>query len=159
MACSFILQYLLNCEASGGPAGMSLPRPNQDNIPEDAAGSAGELMQAKGPPEESERRLRSSIDDVEGNWGKESARFHLRLLEAIGHAVVVTDLQDRVIYLNDAAAQLYGWSKEKAMGRRLKELAAGKDLWTQAEEIRSELRSGQAWSGELVVRRKDGTTV
>ncbi|MGI8866175.1 MAG: sensor domain-containing protein [Rubrobacteraceae bacterium] len=103
--------------------------------------------------------MRSSIGNVEGKWEKESAHFHSRLLDAIGQAVIVTDLKDQVIYLNDAAAQLYGWSKEEATGRRLKELAAVEELWTQAEEIRSELRSGQAWSGEFVVRRKDGTTV
>jgi len=136
---------------------MSLSRPNQDNLPEDAAVSTDEPMEAKGLPEESERRLRSSIDCVEGNWGTESARFQSRLLDALGQALVVTDLQGRVIYWNNAAAQLYGWSKEEATRRRLKKLIISEDLWGQAEEIRSELRVGRAWSGEFVVRRKDGT--
>ncbi len=135
---------------------MSPPRSDQDNHSEEAAGSAGEPMHAKGPPEESERWLRSSIDNAEGDWGKENTRFHSRLLDAIGQAVVVTDLQDRVVYWNDAAAQLYGWSEEEATGRRLKELVVCEKLWTQAEDIRSQLRSGRAWSGEFVVRRKDG---
>ena len=138
---------------------MSPPRSNQDNSPEDAAGSAGEPKQAHVPPEESERRLQSSIDDVEDDWEKEGTRFHARLLNTIGHAVIATDLQDRVIYWNNAAAQLCGWSKEEATGRRLKELAACEALWTQAEEIRSELQSGRACSGEFVVRRKDGATI
>ena len=135
---------------------MSPPRSDQDNHSEEAAGSAGDPMHAKGPPEESERWLRSSIDNAEGDWGKENTRFHSRLLDAIGQAVVVTDLQDRVVYWNDAAAQLYGWSEEEATGRRLKELVVCEKLWTQAEDIRSQLRSGRAWSGEFVVRRKDG---
>ena len=138
---------------------MSPPRSDQDNHSEEAAGSAGEPRQAKGPPEESERWLRSSIDNAEGDWGKENTRFHSRLLDAIGQAIVVTDLQDRVVYWNDAAAQLYGWSEEEATGRRLKELVVCEKLWTQAEEIRSELRVGRAWSGEFVVRRKDGETM
>jgi diguanylate cyclase (GGDEF)-like protein/PAS domain S-box-containing protein len=138
---------------------MSPSRSNQDNSPEDIAGSAGEPKQAKVPSEESERRLQSSIDDAEGDWEIEGTRFHARLLNTIGHAVIVTDLQDRVIYWNNAAAQLYGWSKDEATGRRLTELAACEALWTQAEEIRSELRSGRACSGEFVVRRKDGTTI
>src|SRR5215218_7971253 len=158
-ACSFILRYLLGCKASGGPAGMSPSRPNQNNSPEHTAGSAGKPKQAKVPPEESERRLQLSTDDAEGDWEKEDGRFHSRLLDTIGHAVIATDLQDRVIYWNDAAAQLYGWSKEEATGRRLKELAACEAVWTQAEDIRSDLRSGRAYSGEFVVRRKDGTTI
>ena len=93
---------------------MRPPRPNQDNSPEDATGSAGEPRQVNVPPEESERRLPLSIDDAEGDWEKEGARFHSRLLDAIGHAVIATDLQDRVIYWNDTAAQLYGWSREEA---------------------------------------------
>jgi diguanylate cyclase (GGDEF)-like protein/PAS domain S-box-containing protein len=151
--------YLVVSEASGGPAGMSPPRPNQDNSPENAAGSAGEPRQAKGSPKESERQLQPSIDNAEGDWEKEDARFHSRLLDAIGHAVIVTDLQDRIIYWNDAATQLYGWSKEEATGRKLKELVVREDLRTQAEEIRSDLQSGRAWSGEFLVRRKDGNTV
>src|SRR5918994_2502148 len=106
MACSFILRYLLNRDASGGPAGMSPPTPNQDESPENAAGNASEPMQAKEPPEKSERCLRSSIDNAEGNWEKENPSFHARLLDAIGQTIIVTDSQDRVVYWNDAAAQL-----------------------------------------------------
>jgi diguanylate cyclase (GGDEF)-like protein/PAS domain S-box-containing protein len=138
---------------------MSPPTSNQDESPENAAGNASEPMQAKEPPEKSERWLRSSIDNAEGNWEKENPSFHARLLDAIGQTIIVTDSQDRVVYWNDAAAQLYGWSKEEATGRRLKELVVCEKLWPQAEEIRSELRVRRAWSGEFVVRRRDGETV
>ena len=138
---------------------MSPPTPNQDESPENAAGNASEPMQAKEPPEKSERCLRSSIDNAEGNWEKENPSFHARLLDAIGQTIIVTDSQDRVVYWNDAAAQLYGWSKEEATGRRLKELVVCEKLWPQAEEIGSELRVRRAWSGEFVVRRRDGETV
>jgi len=116
-------------------------------------------LQAKGPPKKSERWWRLSIGKAEGNWEQQNPRFHSRLLDAIGQAIIVTDLQDRIIHWNDAATQLYGWSKEEAKGRRLKELVVCEKLWTQAEDIRSQLRSGRAWSGEFVVRRKDGNTV
>lgn len=91
--------------------------------------------------------MRSSIGDPEGNLGQENPRLQSRVLDAIGQAIIVTDLQDRVIYWNHAAVQLYGWSKEEATGRRLKELVVCPDQWTQVEEIRFELRAGRAWSG------------
>jgi PAS domain S-box-containing protein len=116
-------------------------------------------LQAKEPPKKSERWWRVSIGKAESNWEQQNPRFHSRLLDAIGQAIIVTDLQDRIIHWNDAATQLYGWSKEEAKGRRLKELVVCEKLWTQAEDIRSQLRSGRAWSGEFVVRRKDGNTV
>jgi PAS domain S-box-containing protein len=94
-----------------------------------------------------------------GRLGKENARFHSWLLDTIGHAIIVIDLQERVIYCNNAAAQLYGWSKEEAKGQRLEELAVCEALWTQAKEIRAQLRSGRACSWKFVVQRKDGVTI
>ena len=67
---------------------MSPPTPNQDESPENAAGNASEPMQAKEPPEKSERWLRSSIDNAEGNWEKENPSFHARLLDAIGQTII-----------------------------------------------------------------------
>ena len=133
-------------------------RDRDNNLPEEAALSADESIQSRRLLEGCNQCSRSSVDEAEGNWGQEDSRLQSRVLEAIGQAIIVTDLEDRVIYWNDAAAQLYGWSKEEATGRRLKELAVCEDLWTQVEEIRSKLRAGPAWSGEFVLRRKDGTT-
>src|SRR3954451_10983609 len=102
---------------------MSLSNPYQDNLRDNAAVSANEPMQTEGSPEEeSACWLSSSAGDIEGNRGKESTHVPALLLDAIGQAIIVTDLQDRVIYWNDAAAQQYGWSKVEATGRRLKEL-------------------------------------
>ncbi len=36
------------------------------------------------------------------------ARFQARLLDVVGHAVIVTDLQGKIIYWNRAAEKLYG---------------------------------------------------
>ena len=85
-------------------------------------------------------------------------RFHARLLDAVGQAVIAADLQGKVIYWNRAAQELYGWSAEEAMGRPIMEVTPSEDLMEQAEEIMTELMAGRSWTGESVVRRKDGTT-
>jgi diguanylate cyclase (GGDEF)-like protein/PAS domain S-box-containing protein len=85
-------------------------------------------------------------------------RFHARLLDAVGQAVIATDLQGKVIYWNRAAEDLYGWSHEEAMGRPIVEITPSEDLAEQAEQIMSELSHGRSWTGEFTVRRKDGTT-
>jgi diguanylate cyclase (GGDEF)-like protein/PAS domain S-box-containing protein len=84
--------------------------------------------------------------------------FHARLLDSVGQAVIAADPQGKVIYWNRAAQELYGWSAEEAIGRPIMEVTSSEDLMEQAEEIMTELMAGRSWTGEFVVRRKDGTT-
>jgi diguanylate cyclase (GGDEF)-like protein/PAS domain S-box-containing protein len=90
---------------------------------------------------------------------EEQLRFQARLLEAVGQSVIATDLEGEVLYWNRSAAELYGWSSEEALGRRLRDLTIPEELVDQAEEISSELRAGRTWSGETLLRRKDGSCV
>ena len=89
---------------------------------------------------------------------EEQIRFQRRLLDAVGQAIIATDLQGRIIYWNRAAEELYGWTTEEVMGRPIVEVTPSEELLERAEEIMSELRAGRSWSGEFVVRRKDGST-
>jgi diguanylate cyclase (GGDEF)-like protein/PAS domain S-box-containing protein len=89
----------------------------------------------------------------------EQLRFQASLLEAVGQSVIATDLEGKVLYWNRAAQELYGWSAEEAMGRPIMEVTPSEALMEQAEEIMTELRAGRSWTGESVVRRKDGTTL
>src|SRR5687768_2033378 len=85
-------------------------------------------------------------------------RFHALLLDAVGQAVIATDPQGKVIYWNKAAESLYGWSTKEVTGRPIVEITPSEELAERAEEIMTELRRGRNWTGEFVVRRKDGTT-
>ena len=89
---------------------------------------------------------------------EEKLRFQARLLDVIGQAVITTDAQGNIIYWNRAAERLYGWSEEEVMGRPITEVTPSEDLVNRAEEIMADLMAGKSWSGELEVRRKDGTT-
>jgi PAS domain S-box-containing protein len=91
-------------------------------------------------------------------WRDERISFQARLLDAVGEAVFATDVEGNVTYFNRAAERLYGWSEEEMIGQTLAEFVVSEDLRERAAEIRSTLREGRSWSGELVVRRRDGTT-
>jgi PAS domain S-box-containing protein len=82
-----------------------------------------------------------------------------RLLDAVGEAVVAVDLEGRVVYWNRAAEGLYGWSKDEALGRDLAETAHAVASPEQATEAIERMMSGGGWSGEMRIRRKDGSTV
>jgi diguanylate cyclase (GGDEF)-like protein/PAS domain S-box-containing protein len=85
-------------------------------------------------------------------------RFHVGLLDAVGQAVIATDPQGKVVYWNRAAEETYGWSAKEVMGRSIVEVTPSEELGERAEAIMSEILAGRSWSGEFVVRRKDGTT-
>ncbi len=85
-------------------------------------------------------------------------RFEARLLDAVGEAVIATDLDGRIIYWNRSAERLYGWSRGEALGRDLGDTAPAVTSRSQASAAMARMMAGESWSGELAVRRKDGTT-
>lgn len=84
--------------------------------------------------------------------------FQAQLLGAVGEAVIALDLEGKVIYWNRVAEEIYGRASEEVMGRILKEMVVPGHLRKQAEDIAAQLREGRKWTGEFVVRHKDGTT-
>jgi diguanylate cyclase (GGDEF)-like protein/PAS domain S-box-containing protein len=89
----------------------------------------------------------------------EQLRFQASVLGAVGQPVIVTDLEGKVLYWNRAAEEIYGWSSEEALGRSLGDLTVPKESLEKVEEVVSELRAGRTWSGEVLLRRKDGSYV
>ena len=89
----------------------------------------------------------------------EQLRFQAKLLDAVGQSVIATDLEGKVLYWNRGAQELYGWSPGEALGRNLRVLTVPEEALDQAEAIRSELWAGRTWSGEMLLRRKDGSHV
>jgi PAS domain S-box-containing protein len=84
--------------------------------------------------------------------------FQAELLEAVGQAVIATDLQGRIIYWNGAAEELYGWTRDEAAGESILDVIPSEKGREQATEIMEALREGSAWTGTLEVRRRDGST-
>jgi diguanylate cyclase (GGDEF)-like protein/PAS domain S-box-containing protein len=89
----------------------------------------------------------------------EQLRFQASVLGAVGQPVIATDLEGKVLYWNRAAEETYGWSSEEALGRSSRDLTVPKESLEKAEEVVSELRAGRTWSGEVLLKRKDGSYV
>ena len=79
-------------------------------------------------------------------------------LAAIGQAVITTDPGGVIVYWNEAAEQLYGWTAQEALGRNVAEVTVAEVGQDVAAEIMAALRDGVPWSGGFPVRRKDGST-
>ncbi len=95
---------------------------------------------------------------IEGKGAEEAIRFQAHLLNTVEQAVIATDLKGTITYWNRYAAKLYGWTAAEAVGRNIMEITPANSTQEQAATIMSALSAGKAWSGEFVVRRRDGTT-
>jgi PAS domain S-box-containing protein len=95
---------------------------------------------------------------LEARRGEEQIRFQARLLDAVHEAVIATDPAGTVLYWNRFAEGLYGWPAEEAVGRNILELTPADEVILDAEEAMARLRRGEPWSGDINLRRRDGST-
>ena len=80
------------------------------------------------------------------------------LLELSNDAILVRDAADRITYWNTSAAELYGYSREEALGRVSHELLRT-EFPEPLERIDEHLHRDSRWTGELTHRRKDGSQI
>jgi PAS domain S-box-containing protein/diguanylate cyclase (GGDEF)-like protein len=97
-----------------------------------------------------------SIHDINERVAAEDAtRVHETLLNALGQAIIVTDPDDVVVSWNPAAEHMYGWTAAEAIGQRATKLVPAESA-DQAASVKKALLSGQSWTGDILVRRRDG---
>ena len=80
------------------------------------------------------------------------------LLDLTHDTVFVRDMNDVITYWNRGAAQLYGWTREEAVGKVSHQLLQT-IFPAPLEEINAELLRTGRWEGELVHTKRDGTQV
>ena len=81
-----------------------------------------------------------------------------RLLDLSNEAILVRDGEDRISYWNDGARELYGYSREEALGKVTHKLL--RTVHSQSlTDIRKKLERENRWSGELTHTCKDGRKV
>ncbi|MEY2474972.1 MAG: hypothetical protein QOG87_287 [Actinomycetota bacterium] len=83
----------------------------------------------------------------------EALRFQAELLDAVGQAVIATDLAGVILYWNAAATRTYGWTAAETMGTTIGDLLTSDQPF---DEIRAVLGRGGSWSGEFWVNHRDG---
>lgn len=85
-------------------------------------------------------------------------RLAPHVLDAIGHAVVLTAPDRGILLWNPGSEQLYGWTAEEAVGRDVRDLLASDDAEVNAS-ISEMVAAGKTWSGDYVTHTKDGAAV
>jgi PAS domain S-box-containing protein len=97
-------------------------------------------------------------DVTERRRSEERLREQAALLDKAQDAIVVRDLEHRILYWNQGAERLFGWTASEAAGRNSLELLSLEKGERFLEGLRCVLEHGE-WSGELRHTTKSGTTV
>ncbi|RCV32092.1 hypothetical protein SETIT_6G230100v2 [Setaria italica] len=83
-----------------------------------------------------------------------SRRHHAMVMQSLGQAVHILDLQGKVLYSNRHAEHLYGYSASEAIGREVTELLVHSDDIGPAINIIGSIFTGKCWRGKFPVKNK-----
>jgi len=110
------------------------------------------IRHANGQPAEV---LCIGVDVTGQKLQEQEVLYKSRLLDTIGQPAIAIDLNGTVEYWNQAAATIYGYTKEEMLGRNI-ELTLHQPDYQQIAEAAEALRQGKNWSGEQWHRTKNG---
>ena len=88
---------------------------------------------------------------------QERVRLQGAALESAANAIVITDAQGDISWVNPAFTQLTGYSREEAIGANPRVLKSGKHPQAFYRDMWETIQAGRIWHDELINRRKDGT--
>lgn len=83
-------------------------------------------------------------------------RQYLNILQSMGQAVHIFDLNYRLIYWNRTAENLYGYSAAEALGMGIIELLVDPQDSDVALDIIRRVKMGESWTGQFPVKDKMG---
>jgi two-component system cell cycle sensor histidine kinase/response regulator CckA len=89
---------------------------------------------------------------------EQQASFLGSITQRLRDAVIVTDADFNITYVNSAAEALFGYKAEELRGKRPELLSAEPRISEIIEDIVRTARVGGVWDGTVLSIRKDGTT-
>src|SRR2546423_1642211 len=85
-------------------------------------------------------------------------RLQANLIELAHDAIIVCDLQGRIISWNRGAQELYGWTEQEARGK-VKHTLLQTRFPRSNEDLDMHLKQQGHWEGELIQRHREGRQV
>jgi PAS domain S-box-containing protein len=108
----------------------------------------------------SDRELRAAMVEDAAMRRKNARRlaFQSLLLDSVRESVVATDAEGQITFWNKGAEALFGYANDEAVGKRFGALVNPRSP-DQSFDPRRDVRPEQGWHGQLVRRRRDGTSI
>jgi PAS domain S-box-containing protein len=97
-------------------------------------------------------------DITERKRAEEQLREQATLLENAQDAILVRDLDDKLLFWNKSAERIYGWLASEVMGRDVREVIYSNSLAGYEEAKRGAIEQGE-WQGELRHLTRDGREI
>ncbi|MEW5765319.1 MAG: PAS domain S-box protein, partial [Acidobacteriota bacterium] len=98
------------------------------------------------------------VEDISAAHRAEEARRLLSTaIEQSHDAVVITDRDGTILYVNPAFERITGYTREEAVGQNPRILKSGVQDEAFYKNLWETILSGHVWTGRLTNRRKDGT--
>ena len=88
----------------------------------------------------------------------EQLRFQATILQNVSESVIVTDLQGHIIYWNEGATALFGYSSQEMLGKT-PAIIYPEEEKLQFQSDLTQIREGKDYINEWKGRSKDGTAV
>jgi diguanylate cyclase (GGDEF)-like protein/PAS domain S-box-containing protein len=89
---------------------------------------------------------------------EEQLKLQSAALEAAANAIVITSFDGTIVWVNRAFTVMTGYSEKEVLGKNPRVLKSEEQPESYYATLWSTISSGAVWKGEIVNRRKDGTT-
>ena len=107
-----------------------------------------------------EEEVRKSHDALELRVRERTAEVYRQaeLLDLANDAIVVREMDGVITFWNEGATEMYGWGKEEALGKIMRDLLET-EFPLPRDEIMTKVVQEGRWEGELTHSRKDGKEI
>ncbi len=102
------------------------------------------------------RMIGTHSDITERHQREDKLRLAATVLNTMDEAVVVTDLENRIVSVNPAFTRITGYLPDEVIGKDPKVLASATQSAEFYQDMWQSLFATGAWQGEIRNRRKDG---
>lgn len=97
-------------------------------------------------------------DITERKRAEEQLREQATLLDNAQDAILVRDLDDKILFWNKSAERIYGWPASEVIGKNIRHIIYRHSI-SQYEEAKRVVLSKGEWKGELQQLTKDGKDI
>lgn len=97
------------------------------------------------------------LDLTEQKRAEEQLRLQSAALQSAANAIVITDRDGNVTWVNPSYTRLTGYSFEEVIGKSTRILKSGKQDPEFYKNLWDTILAGRTWNNELVNKRKDGS--